>query len=223
MIKNFLILLIFLISLSALIISIFALKTKEKYNINTPNETNWMTQLNFNLPLNQLVIPGCHDSMTGCLANKTCSFQYNLVKEKFLNKIIIGLLAPRYIITQQFGTVDQILNGARYIDLRLYWTGTDWYGVHGFENFVTTQKITDLLDDIYNKFLKQPNKEIVILNFLRFLNGVENGYTILDYISKNWDTKYIVANKFNPSSTYQEIMADSQNNKAIILWGSAFF
>jgi hypothetical protein len=239
-----LLLLVLCVALSISVSSIFVFFKRKSHNITSPvpihslspthfipqnyNGTNWMTVLFENSPelldfkLNEMIIPGTHDSLTGCLYDKSCQFQYDWVKEKWLNKELVDIIAPKYVITQRLSPINQILEGVRYLDLRLWWNGTDWYGVHGLKDFATTFKIEDFIEQIRDKFISKNNREVLILNFDRFLSDDSTPPTFQDLENLALNTSQILGSSLIPVSTnilsYNEVFQNKSGNKVLIIW-----
>jgi hypothetical protein len=212
---------------------------KENYTNSAPSPsissgTRWMTDLFKDTPdvsLNYIVIPGTHDSLTGCLYNASCSFTYPPKNEKWLTKKTFDIIASRYVITQSLTPIQQILQGVRYLDLRLWWDGKDWYGVHGLKYFVTTLKITDFISDIYTNFIQNSNqqktKEILILNFYKFLSvkspsSPPDYEGLASYITNTLPSSSLIPVQ-SPIPTYQEVWPKKgqkgyYGNKILILF-----
>lgn len=114
----------------------------------TPVEgsADWMKELDGELPLNQIVLPGSHDSAT----------QY--VQLAFFSKC------------QALSIAEQLAAGCRYLDIRL---GVDGHNdtfklMHGFTNCRTSPfnpvdklYLDDLLDDCYDFLKKHPTETVV--------------------------------------------------------------
>ncbi len=114
----------------------------------TPVEgsADWMKELDGELPLNQIVLPGSHDSAT----------QY--VQLAFFSKC------------QALSIEEQLEAGCRYLDIRL---GVDGHNdtfklMHGFTNCRTSPfnpvdklYLDDLLDDCYDFLKKHPTETVV--------------------------------------------------------------
>ena len=114
----------------------------------TPVEgsADWMSELDGDLPLNQIVLPGSHDSAT----------QY--VQLAFFSKC------------QALSIEEQLEAGCRYLDIRL---GVDGHNdtfklMHGFTNCRTSPfnpvdklYLDDLLDDCYAFLKKHPTETVV--------------------------------------------------------------
>ena len=114
----------------------------------TPVEgsADWMKELDGELPLNQIVLPGSHDSAT------------RYVQLAFFSKC------------QALSVAEQLEAGCRYLDIRL---GVDGHNdtfklMHGFTNCRTSPfnpvdklYLDDLLDDCYAFLKKHPTETVV--------------------------------------------------------------
>ncbi|XP_041348061.1 PI-PLC X domain-containing protein 3-like [Gigantopelta aegis] len=133
-----------------------------------PSNDNWMAKLPQklqNIPLNQLSIPGSHDSFSFGLDRSseigpdTAQTIRDLVK-------VFGAMAKdviyRWSMTQSLTFTQQLNAGIRYFDLRISTrqTSSDIFFLH----CLFAHKVEPCLQDI-NTFLEQHPKEIAILDF----------------------------------------------------------
>ena len=135
----------------AVLIFLFVLYTvvggkciKYKYKNNNQNITlaNWMASLDDNALINNVVIPGSHDS--GC---------YDMV--------YVGE-------TQKYSFYEQLMVGVRYFDIRINKLSDDNYVIyHSIIN--GKYQAENIFKDLSN-FLKEHNTEFLILDFQHFSN-----------------------------------------------------
>lgn len=117
-------------------------------NVSIKESTTWMSQqIDRNLPLSSLSIPGSHDSLT---------YDWATIFNPF--KISISYWAQ----TQDLNIYEQLLIGVRYFDIRIIWDDIDkkWYGVHGdyINKNVTYESALKQLDQFC---LQYPNEIII--------------------------------------------------------------
>lgn len=114
------------------------------------SSTTWMTNdIDRNLPLNELNIPGSHDSLTYHWDQKFNPFE-----------ITVSYWAK----TQSLTIYEQLLAGTRYFDVRIIFDLEKkvWYGIHGeyVNKNVTYESVLEELAE----FCKLYPKEIIIWN-----------------------------------------------------------
>ncbi|KAL3853635.1 hypothetical protein ACJMK2_017165 [Sinanodonta woodiana] len=135
------------------------------------NYENWMSTLPENLrnkPLNELAIPGSHDSSTSSLDPDS-----DLAPDEpgSIQQIVrmFGQFGRQVMLswskTQDMTLTEQLFAGIRYFDFRVAsrQETTDLYLVHGFY----AEKVETSLKEIY-KFLESHPKEVVLLDFNHF-------------------------------------------------------
>lgn len=140
-----------------------------------PHE-NWMQALSTYIAeksLNEIVIPGTHDSATNLI-----SFSSKVAQEQdvphWLNKLrYIGVgFIPTAVIAKWSKTQDrtikqQLMDGIRYLDLRVVYRDSNksYYTVHG----LYSEKIDDVLRQV-KEFADRHPREIIILDFNHLYN-----------------------------------------------------
>lgn len=139
---------------------------EDLFTINT-DLSQWMTNLPIPLtkiPLNQLAIPGSHDSGAYYLDPDTpiSPGQPAYIRRygKILKSIIIN-----WSLTQSYSISRQLNNGVRYFDMRPGYleSKNDFLFVHG----VYGHTISDLLNEMRAFLLSNP-REVVIIDFNHF-------------------------------------------------------
>ena len=105
------------------------------------NYTNWMKNLNDNIPLNNISIPGTHD---------TCTFAFKGPK---IIKFIINLLGA----TQSWNIEEQLFSGIRYFDIRLSSDGKIYHGI-----LKTTSSFINILNSSVNFLNENPSEGIIM-------------------------------------------------------------
>ena len=119
-----------------------------KFSNKIDSDTNWISRIiNETLAINQITIPGTHDSGTYGIYNR---------------------IEARWAQTQNLDIYEQLLNGIRYLDIRLE-TNDDKevYISHGYMDSInkkTGEKyyLSDIFDECV-MFLKNNDKEFIIL------------------------------------------------------------
>lgn len=127
-------------------------------------------------PLNQLILPGTHDSGTYQLTNEIAKNQDISDKINKLKYIGVGFIVnsviKKWSKTQDKNIYDQLKSGVRYLDLRLsYWDDkNDFYVTHGLFG----PKFSDVAAQI-SRFLNENPKEILVIQIgdMNYL-GVES-------------------------------------------------
>lgn len=112
--------------------------------------TTWMTtDIDRNLPLNELTIPGSHDSLTYHWDQKFNPFE-----------ITVSYWAK----TQSLTIYEQLLAGTRYFDVRIIFDREQntWYGIHG--DYVNKNVTYESALEELAEFCKLYPKEIIIWN-----------------------------------------------------------
>ncbi len=124
----------------------------------TPATSSWMESIyssKSSTPLNEIIIPGTHDSGTYDI---TSSSDFEPDTPWFF------LFAPGVVAafakSQAHDIGQQLDNGVRYIDLRLDWHDNDIWIVHS----MYSDKLSNILDDV-KSFAQSHSKEIIILDF----------------------------------------------------------
>eukprot|EP00833_Pecoramyces_ruminatium_P012030 jgi/Orpsp1_1/1186062/evm.model.c7180000096705.1 len=115
----------------------------------------WMNYINENLKLNEINIPGTHNSGT-----------FNIDKSPDDLKIV-SLFKNEYGKTQNLNISDQLLNGIRYLDIRLASDDYDnIYISHGKHTCYNDNHeglyLTEVLNDCVNFLINHPSETIII-------------------------------------------------------------
>jgi hypothetical protein len=163
-------------------------------DVYTPLEPNWMWNLRTHIgdtALNQLLIPGTHDSGT-----------YNM----------IGLAQ-----TQEDSISRQLEAGIRHLDLRVG-RFDDALRIHHSGDFTTGLTLSGVLGDVASFLSSHPN-EVVILDCSHFISSeAADNYTFTrqDYqelYNEVYDalSPYLVPNSIKPTSTLNDIWATGDN------------
>lgn len=177
---------------------------------------NWMTALAndiANKPLNQLFIPGSHDSATYALEStfgkgQDFSDKINALKITGVGFVVTSI-AKNWAMAQDRTIYEQLNDGIRYLDLRVIYRDSkkDFYTVHGLYG----PKFSDVLTQI-TRFMKENPKEILIiqvadLNYLGKAGEEEiNHQKLAAMINAAFVNKLVNKSEFaGPSATVGEI------------------
>lgn len=150
----------------------------------TPNNSGWMTYLLSQKPdvkLNQITIPGSHDAGMYMVNNST------------------GIVSKEWVITQELDIYNQLVAGARYFDLRIYYDGKDYrVGHFGGYGGGWGPTLSDILNQIVN-FMKNVagKKETIILKFSHTMSD-----NPLKQYSTDMVTKYVIEQVKNTLGKY---------------------
>lgn len=122
---------------------------------------NWMSQYQ-NFSLNQLVIPGTHDSGAYRVEELIPGLSPDASTISFLPLWLQKGVAANWAVTQNESIGRQLWRGYRYFDMRLCGYGNTVYACHG----VYTAPLATMLNDI-ESFFKSPDTshEVIILDF----------------------------------------------------------
>ncbi len=133
-----------------------------------PSSESWMTDLmrGSNLALNQMCIPGSHDTGTYDITLDSAVDPYidkgiRPVFEKVGEVIVYPVkeVIRAWSITQTRDTYEQLLMGVRYLDIRARRVNGQFYTAHG----LLGATIPSILDDI-RRFLDEHPKELIIFH-----------------------------------------------------------
>ncbi len=150
--------------------------------------SDWMgDQANLigNNPLNGIFIPGSHDSATYRLEQKFGKNQDLTSKLNVLRYFLVGFavtkIAEKWAQAQNLSIYEQLLNGVRYLDLRVIYRDSkkDFYIVHSLYG----PSLDEVLQQIVS-FLEKNPREILIVQVgdLRYMPQGQKNH--VDLISK---------------------------------------
>ncbi len=169
--------------------------------------SNWMTALKkelYNRPLNEIYIPGSHDSATYALENSFAKGQDYDQKLNLLKVVGVGFIvtkiAKNWAMAQDRTIYQQLNDGIRYLDLRVVYreNKNDFYIAHGLYG----PKFSDVLADIARFLGEQPREIIVIqigdLNYMGEANEeMRNHQRLTMMIQRALNNKLIGKNEVN--------------------------
>jgi hypothetical protein len=140
---------------------------------------DWMAGYQ-NFSINQLVIPGTHDSAAYRVEQAIEQLSPDLDSIPYVPGWIQKSIATKWGVTQSESINRQALRGYRYFDLRLCAYGEQVYACHG----VYTVPITEVLNDIVAFFDKtETRKEVIILDFNHFYSITPEQHAfVLNYL-----------------------------------------
>lgn len=192
-----------------------------------PHE-NWMRALSSDIAdksLNEIVIPGTHDSATNLI-----SFSSKVAQEQdvphWLNKLrYIGVgFIPTGVIakwskTQNRTIKQQLMDGIRYLDLRVVYRDSNkaYYTVHGLYG----EKIDDVLRQV-KEFADRHPREIIILDFNHLYNmkpkeGNSRNKGLINKIKNAFGDK-LAPNTFGPKTKIGDFWKEGY--QIIVLYGN---
>jgi len=143
--------------ISIIILFIFVNKVTSEWT-----GVDWMSYLDPDLRLNQINIPGTHDSGT---------FALKPTDNKFLLDFLFERAREEWTRTQYGSIKDQLNIGVRYFDIRVAWHADGFvHIVHGFVDCMDEDGNTLFLKDVLkdcSEFLRDHPSETVILHLHR--------------------------------------------------------
>ncbi|CAH7041346.1 conserved exported hypothetical protein [Vibrio chagasii] len=156
----------------------------------------WMEDLFSNTrrdtPLNNIVIPGSHDSGAYDAQNyskKAAGVNFPLSKLRDWSE------------TQDLSVRKQLNAGTRFLDLRIYEDRGEYYFAHS----LIYGKIDNILNEV-SQFLDENRGEIVIIKstFVRNVTNTDNFYQSL--CTNNAISKHLITNELKPTSKYKDLI-----------------
>lgn len=185
-----------------------------------PNYSDWMAAMTADTPLNQMMLPGTHDSASYAISS---SSKFTLCADdtlpSWLEKIsdalpvsIVRTITAGWSKTQTLSLYDQLEQGARYLDLRVCnsSSATGHKALYGCHNLLGAP-LQDLLGQVA-RFAKQHPLEVVLLD-------INHQYSIdtakeqdqLDAALRTNLGAYAVTNALTPRSTLADIRATGRS------------
>ena len=166
---------------------------------------NWITNLtkkNPDLTLNNLILPGTHNSACDKL---TLDYGYNFP--------IISHVIKNWTLNQKWSVYEQLVNGVRMLDIDVSYINNKFYTSHTF--------IIDELEDLIEQ-LKKYNDEygdIYIIKFICRDNiNNENVSELANIINNIFNTKIILPQNYpNVLNTSLSTFINSQKNMIIYM------
>ncbi|KAF6038182.1 hypothetical protein EB796_003513 [Bugula neritina] len=125
--------------------------------------------------LNEIVIPGTHDSATDEMTKHSPYATFNKLHR--VNQQLVCLWAK----TQHHTIYDQLMDGVRYLDLRIENHADGWKTFHG----LLSNNLTDVLDQI-GVFATNHNREIILVDLQNLVNfDFQDHVNLTEYIIKH--------------------------------------
>ncbi len=183
--------------------------------------SDWMgDQANLigNNPLNGIFIPGSHDSATYRLEQKFGKNQDLTSKLNVLRYFLVGFavtkIAEKWAQAQNLTIHEQLLNGVRYLDLRVIYRDSkkDFYTVHSLYG----PSLDEVLQQIVS-FLQKHPREILIIQIgdLRYMPQGQKNHVNLIFKIKERLGKWLVPN--NVDSLNKPIQELWDANQRVVL------
>ena len=182
------------------------------------NTANWMSQIPNDRTLNQLIIPGTHDSGTDSI---TSSSYFSISDpgplpawlEEISNILPASIIRPivaGWSKTQPYSISDQLNNGIRYFDFRVCYAKSDFYLCHT----MLGDLVSDALKNIQT-FAQAHPSEIIIVDFNHFY-GITDSTIETAFLTtlKNNLGDLAVSNTYHSKSTMGQIR---QSKRQIII------
>ena len=142
------------------------------------NTVTWMHDLYKHCPtarLNEIVIPGSHDSATDEMTRHSAYAKFNKLHR--VSQDLVCMWAK----TQHHSIYNQLMDGIRYLDLRIENHPSGWKTFHG----LISNCMIDVLDQI-GKFASNHNREIIIIDFQHLVNfDFQDHVELMEYIIKH--------------------------------------
>lgn len=160
------------------------------FSLAMADNSNWMAQISDQRQLNQLIIPGTHDSGTNSItANSAFSTadddalpswlqdMMNILPSDMLKKIVVN-----WSKTQPLNITDQLNQGARYLDFRVSNETNGFYLSHT----LVGDALQDALQAVHNFVLQHPSEIILIdINHVYNVKNADAENALIQLIQKN--------------------------------------
>lgn len=142
------------------------------------NTATWMNDLYKDHPaqkINEIVIPGSHDSATDQMTKKSMYASFN--KMHRLSQDLVCSWAK----TQHHSIYEQLMDGIRYLDLRIENHPTGWKTFHG----LICNDLNDVLEQI-GRYATNHKREIIIIDFQHLVNFEFNDHIkLMEFIIRH--------------------------------------
>mmetsp|Transcript_9206 Transcript_9206/g.16730 ORF Transcript_9206/g.16730 Transcript_9206/m.16730 type:complete len:565 (+) Transcript_9206:79-1773(+) len=169
----------------------------------------------------QVVLPGTHDSGTyGITPNSdVVAPEADDTLEDIINTadILEDLRVPQqarnvvsnFSVNQASRISQQLKMGVRYLDLRCYFDGSQWYITHSLKSI----SLDNAMEDIQS-FLSEYPSEIVVMDFQKCF-GVEDCFeTLRKYVSAQFEGIGLITEEELKESTYAQLL---NNDKSVFI------
>lgn len=142
------------------------------------NTATWMHDMYKDYPtakLNEIVIPGSHDSATDLMSKQSPFAKFNK-----LHRVSPDMVC-KWAKTQHHSIYEQLMDGIRYLDLRLENHHSGWKTFHG----LLSNCLVDVLDQI-GRYATNHKQEIIIIDFQHLVNfEFQDHIDLMEYIIKH--------------------------------------
>lgn|SRR3990167_1172744 len=176
---------------------------------------NWMSQIPSNRIMNQLIIPGTHDSGTYAI-NDASKFSLSsddplpLWIEQISNILppsLVQMIVAGWSKTQPYAITDQLNNGIRYLDFRVCYFQTHMVLCHA----LVSVNLSDALQQI-NQFVTNNPSEIIVLdiNHIYNVNNAADEAQLLQLLSDQLGTNAI-PNTYHATDTIGTLRQSKHN------------
>jgi hypothetical protein len=177
---------------------------------------NWMAGFQ-NLSINQLVIPGTHDSAAYAVEETIRHLSPDVDGIAYIPGWVEKVVAARWGAAQSESISKQARRGYRYFDLRLCAYGSEVYACHG----VYTVPIVEVLNDIAAFFSKtETRKEVIILDFNHFYGMTSKHHSfVLDKLKSSLGSR-LAGSKMSFSNRLSDF-SDAGKNVIVVYHAAA--
>ena len=166
---------------------------------------NWITNLtnkNPDLTLNNLILPGTHNSACDKLT-LDCGYNFPIISHVIQN----------WTLNQKWSVYEQLINGVRMLDIDISYINNKFYTSHTF--------IIDELENLFEQLKKYNNEcgDIYIIKFICRDNiNNENVSELANIINNIFNTKIILPQNYsNVLNTPLSTFINSQKNMIIYM------
>lgn len=137
--------------------------------LSAESNADWMGALHpqlWDLPLDQLSLPGSHDTMTYCLSKESPISPQESRLLRLLGRLLPCVTRPavlKWSVTQALDVTEQLDAGVRYLDLRVaHMLDGSARNLHFVHLVYTTALVEDTLTEI-SEWLERHPREVVVL------------------------------------------------------------
>ncbi|MBF0207342.1 MAG: hypothetical protein HQK53_10685 [Oligoflexia bacterium] len=185
--------------------------------ISIPTHPDWMERMSHDigqLSLNQVVMPGTHDSGTYGINESSPICTADITKWAKLGAPVVA----RFARTQRVDYGRQLYAGIRYLDIRLCKQGRNIYTSHGMVSYPIFEQL-----ELIRAFVLAYPKEIIILHFQHTYGFSEKDKSDIQNMVKHLFSRQLAdRNDFSPTSVVNDFWSADKNVIAIFherYWG----
>lgn len=174
------------------------------YATDVQNYSTWMSDMSpewkTTVKINDWIIPGTHDSVSGCLVAGNCK----LTSPWYL----VPPMHKRLCSTQHLNTLDQIRAGVRFFDIRFEFSNGNWYTNHGL--CVFGLPLVDWAHSFLNYTKTHCPQEVFILDIRydgKYANDAtyKHKFELLNTLSNMFKPYQLSPSEINLDMTYTNI------------------